>query len=105
MKTTTTIKAFAYPVTLKDHRTGKISRDTIVLLRDWLRLCGNEGLNICDDKQMIYRAYNRRGYEVIEIEKRSSVNLTVDLEKLYEVQEHTESNSQTFAKMEAAAYD
>ena len=83
MKTTTTIKAFAYPVTMKDHRTGETSQDVIVLHRDWLRFCGNEGLGICDDKQMIFRAYNRRGFEVIEVGRRCKVNLTVDLERLY----------------------
>lgn len=86
MKTTTTIKALAYPVTLKDHRTGEHLEDTIVVLKEWLQVCGGEGLNICDDKHLIYRAYNLKGYEVLEIGKRCSVHLTVDLEQLYHEQ-------------------
>ena len=86
MKTTTTIKAFAYPVKLKDHRTGKHLEDTIVLPKEWLQICSNEGINICDDKHMIYRAYNLKGFEVLEIGKRHKVRLTVDLEQLYACQ-------------------
>ena len=82
MKTTTTIKAFAYPVIIKDHRTGEHLDDTIVLPKEWLQICGSDGVNICDDKHMIYRAYNVKGYEVLEIGKRRSVQLTVDLEEL-----------------------
>ena len=83
MKTATTIKALAYPVKLKDHRTGEHLEDIIVLEKSWLQICSSEGLNICDDKHMIYRAYNLKGYEVLEIGKRKKVNLTVDLEQLY----------------------
>lgn len=83
MITTTTIKALAYPVKLKDHRTGKHLEDTIVLPKEWLQICGSDGLNICDDKHMIYRAYNLKGFEVLEIGKRHKVQLTVDLSQLY----------------------
>lgn len=83
MKTTTTIKALAYPVKLKDHRTGEHLDDTLVLPKEWLQICGSEGLNICDDKHMIYRAYNLRGYEVLEVGKRRKVQLSVDLHQLY----------------------
>ena len=83
MKTTTTIKAYAYPVIIKDLRTGETFDDVIVLPKEWLQICGSEGVNICDDKHMIYRAYNVRGYEVLEVCKRRSVQLTVDLEELF----------------------
>ena len=83
MINTTTIKALAYPVKLKDHRTGKHLEDTIVLPKEWLQICGSDGLNICDDKHMIYRAYNLKGFEVLEIGKRHKVQLTVDLSQLY----------------------
>lgn len=84
MKTTTTIKALAYPVKLKDHRTGKHLEDTIVLEKSWLQICGK--LDINDDKHLIYRIYNRKGFEVLEIGKRHKVELTVDLEGLYTAQ-------------------
>lgn len=83
MRTTTEIKAFAYPVQLKDHRTGERSQDTIVIPQEWLQICGSEGLNIQDDKHIIFRAYNIRGYEVLEIGKRTKLSLTVDMEQLY----------------------
>lgn len=81
MKTTTTIKALAYPVKLKDHRTGEHLEDTIVLEKSWLQICGK--LDINDDKHLIYRIYNRKGFEVLEVGKRRKVQLTVDLEQLY----------------------
>lgn len=86
MKTSTTIKAFAYPVIIKDHRTGEKFEDVIVLPKEWLQICGSDGVNICDDKHMIYRAYNVKGFEVIEVSKRRSVQMTVDLEELYNKQ-------------------
>lgn len=83
MQTTTTIKAYAYPVKIKDHRNGVSNSDTIVIPAEWLRICGSMGLEICDDKHMIFRTYNRKGFEVLEIGNRSSIALTVDLERLY----------------------
>ena len=83
MKTSKKIKIVVYPVKLKDNRTGEHLDDLIVLDADWLRICGSEGLNICDDKHMIYRACNLKGYEVLEIGKRRKVQLDVDLEELY----------------------
>lgn len=90
MKTSTTIKAFAYPVVIKDHRTSEKFEDVIVLPREWLQICGSDGVNICDDKHMIYRTYNVKGYEVVEIGKRRRVQLVVDLEELYNKQARME---------------
>lgn len=92
MRTTTNIQALAYPVKLVDKRTGEHSTDIIVLEKTWLSICGK--LDICDDKHLIYRVYNPKGYEVVEIGKRHKINLVVDLEKLYS--EHTE-NTPKFA--------
>ena len=86
MKTEMKIKTFAYPVTLKDNRTGEQLQDTIVIPKEWLQICGSDGLNISDDKHMVYRAYNIRGYEVIEIGKRRSIQLSIDLERAYREQ-------------------
>lgn len=81
MKTTTTIQALAYPVILLDKRTSERTMDTVVLEKSWLSLCGK--LDICDDKHLIYRLYNPKGFEVLEIGKRRKINLTVDLEQLF----------------------
>lgn len=86
MKTTTKIKAFAYPVKLRDNRTDERMEDIIVIPKEWLQLCGSDGLEISDDKHLIYRAYNIRGYEVIEIGKRRSIQLAIDLEQAYREQ-------------------
>ena len=67
MKSTTTIKAFAYPVIIKDHRTGEKFEDVIVLPKEWLQICGSDGVIICDDKHMIYRAYNVKGAPTLVI--------------------------------------
>lgn len=83
MKTTIAVKAYAYPVKLKDHRTGVSNSDTIVIPAEWLHICGSMGLEIADDKHMIFRAYNRRGYEVLQVGNRQKISLTVDLERLY----------------------
>ena len=99
MKTTTEVKAYAYPVQLKDQRTGERIQDTIVIPKEWLQLCGSEGLNIQDDKHLIFRAYNVRGYEVLEIGKRTALSLTVDLEQLYH--DHTAQARQVSATNEA----
>ena len=80
MKTTTTIKALAYPVKIMDKRTGEQMDDTVVLDKSWLQICGK--LDIADDKQLIYRIYNTKGYVVLEVGKRRKLQLTVDLEKL-----------------------
>ncbi len=81
MKTTTIIKALAYPVKLIDKRTGEHSTDTVVIEKSWLTICGK--LDICDDKHLIYRIYNPKGFEVLEIGRRQRINLIVDLEQLY----------------------
>lgn len=101
MKTTTVITALAYPVKLVDKRTGEHFSDTVVLEKSWLLICGK--LDICDDKHLIYRIYNPRGYEVIEIGRRQKVNLTVDMEQLYTSHIGGGVNSQTFGNLEVAA--
>ena len=80
MKTTTTIKALAYPVKIMDKRTGEQMDDTVVLDKSWLQICGK--LDIADDKQLIYRIYNTKGYVVLDVGKRRKLQLAVDLEKL-----------------------
>lgn len=90
MKTTTTIKALAYPVKIMDKRTGEQMDDTVVLDKSWLQICGK--LDIADDKQLIYRIYNTKGYVVLDVGKRRKLQLTVDLEKL--VLEQTEQEAE-----------
>lgn len=105
MKTTTTIKVFAYPVTIKDHRCGTFETDTIVIPAEWLRICGSMGLDICDDKHLIYRAYNRKGYEVLEIGNRHKITLSIDLERLYTEQNNVAAPATLTGGMEVTIND
>lgn len=103
MKTTTKINAYAYPVTLKDNRTGERIQDVIVIPKEWLQICGSDGLEISDDKHLIFRAFNVRGYEVIEIGKRRSIQLSIDLERAYREQtEATNTEKNTVDREERA---
>lgn len=100
MKTTTFIQALAYPVVLIDKRTKKRSTDTVVLEKSWLAICGK--LDICDDKHLIYRIYNPKGFEVVEIGKRRKINLVVDLEQLFMDNTSCAEVEQMFVNMEVA---
>lgn len=102
MRTTTKINAFAYPVLLKDLRTGERLQDTIVIPKEWLQICGSDGLEISDDKHLIFRAYNVRGYEVIEIGKRRSIQLSIDLERVYREQTEEINKDNTVDREERA---
>ena len=103
MKTTTKINAFAYPVTLKDNRTGERIQDVIVIPKEWLQICGSDGLNISDDKHLVYRAFNTKGYEVIEIGKRRSIQLSVDLERAFQEQTEATNKENTEEKEKGTA--
>lgn len=104
MKTTIAVKAYAYPVNLKDHRSGASCSDTIVIPAEWLRICGSLGLDICDDKHMIYRAYNRKGFEVLEVGNRRKITLCVDLERLYAEHNGTPVQPSIFEGLGVASY-
>lgn len=80
MKTEIKIQVRAYPVELKDHRTGETSTDIIVLSKEMLQAAGLIGLT---DEDLIYRAYNRKGYKVLEIGAVHKQEITVDLYQLY----------------------
>lgn len=84
MKTEIKITVRAYPVELKDTRTGERLTDTIVLDKSRLQAGALFDLG---DEDIIYRIYNRQGYRVLEIGKPVKADLTVDLEELYNKQD------------------
>lgn len=84
MKTEKMITVRAYPVEIRDERTGEKMKDTIVLDKDMLRAAAVIGMG---DEDLIYRLYNRKGYRVFEIGKPVKADLMVDLEQLYREQE------------------
>lgn len=84
MKTETMITVRAYPVEIRDERTGEKMKDTIVLDKAMLQAGAMVGLG---DEDIIFRLYNRKGYRVLEIGKPVKKDLTVDLKRLYWIQE------------------
>lgn len=83
MKTEVKIQARIYTVTIRDERTGETKKDAIVLDKARLQAAQLVGMS---DEDLVYRAYNRQGYRVLDIVKPPRrVELTVDLEHLKEV--------------------
>lgn len=83
MKTEIKITVRAYPVEIRDERTGEKMKDTIVLDKAMLQAGAIVGLG---DEDIIFRLYNRKGYRVLEIGKPVKADLSVDLEQLYREQ-------------------
>ncbi len=80
MKTEIKIQARAYAVTIRDERTGYTKEDTIVLDKARLQAAQLVGMN---DDDLIYRAFNRKGYRVLDVAKPPrKMELVVDLEEL-----------------------
>lgn len=83
MTTEIKITVRAYPVKIRDERTGEKMKDQIVLDKAMLQAGAMVGLG---DEDIIFRLYNRKGYRVLEIGKLVKLELTVDLEELYNKQ-------------------
>lgn len=69
-----------FTVQIKDERTGETRQDTIVLSKQQLQaaqLCGQSS------KELIYRAYNRKGFTVLDIGKARKVTVELNLEGLF----------------------
>lgn len=80
MKTEIKITARAYPVQIRDERTGEKQSDTIVLDKARLQAAAMVGMS---DRDLIYRLYNRQGFRVEEIGEPAKADLVVDMEYLY----------------------
>ena len=76
MKNTITITVRAFPVTIRDERTGELSEDNIVLTRQQLQAVHTVGEN---NNDLIYRIFNRQGYRVLEIGKPIKREISVNL--------------------------
>ena len=81
MKTEIKISVRVYAVRIKDTRTGEVKDDTIVLEKSRLQA---GALFELGDQDIIYRIYNRQGYQVLEIAKPFKMELTVDLLGLFQ---------------------
>lgn len=84
MKTEIMITVRAYPVQIRDERTGETKGDTIVLSKQKIQAASTIGMS---DRDLINRLYNRQGYHVLEVGKPKKKEIIVDLLELYEGQE------------------
>lgn len=80
MKTEIKIAVRAYPVIIKDERTGEKSTDTIVLEKARLQAGAMLGMG---DEDIIYRLYNRQGFRVLEVGQPVKREITVDLGRAF----------------------
>ncbi len=87
MKTEIMITVRAYPVQIRDERTGEKKGDTIVLSKQKIQAAATIGLS---DRDLIHRLYNRQGYHVLDVGKPKKKEIIVDLLQLYEGQEAVE---------------
>ena len=80
MNTKYSIQTRAFPVQIKDMRTGEQKADMIVLDKQQLQVAETMGLTPDD---LIYHRYNEQGYKVLEISKAIKRTITLDLKELY----------------------
>lgn len=79
MKNIITISVRAFPVSLRDERTGETSTDMIALGKEELRAAQIVGES---STELIYRRYNRQGYRVLDIGKPIKREISIDLTEL-----------------------
>lgn len=87
MKTEIKITVRAYPVKIRDERTGEKMDDTIVLTKQKIQAVATIGMS---DRDLIFRLYNRQGYHVLDVGRPKKKEIIVDLLELYEGQEAVE---------------
>lgn len=80
MKNEITLQLRAFPVTIKDTRSGEVREDMIVLDKEQLRAAQSVGMR-CDE--LIYRIYNYRGYWVQAVGHPMKREVKVDLGALF----------------------
>ena len=81
MRTYFNIQLRRFDVRIQDNRTGEITEDTIVFTKQQLQATREVGQS---SKELICRAYNRRGFQVLDIGKAEKKAVGVDLDKLYQ---------------------
>ena len=84
MKTEIKITVRAYPVKIRDERTGEKKDDTIVLTKQKIQAVATIGMS---DRDLIFRLYNRQGYHVLDVGRPQKREIIVDLLELFEGQE------------------
>lgn len=80
MKTDLSISIRAFPVIVKNQRTGEVKHDTVVIAKEQLRAAQLVGQS---SKELIYASFNRAGYRVLEVGKAEKKEISLNLEELY----------------------
>ena len=80
MTTELTLNVRAFPVKLRDQRTGQHSSDLIVLDKQQLKAAEDCGLK---PEDLIHFRYQEQGYKVLEIGKAIRRTIPLDLKELY----------------------
>lgn len=81
MKTYEKIHLRAFDVRIRDERTGKTREDVIVFTKQQLQAAQVVGQS---SKELIYRAYNREGFTVLDTGKAKKATAELDLEGLFQ---------------------
>lgn len=81
MRTYQTIQLRAFNVRIRDERTGEETEDVIVLTKQQLQAAQIVGQS---SKELIFRAYNARGYTVLDVGKADKQEAELDLYGLYQ---------------------
>lgn len=76
MNNTINTNVRVFQVTIRDERTGTVSKDTVVLTKGQLRAAQTVGQS---SKELICRIFNREGYTVLDIGKAVKRDIPVDL--------------------------
>ena len=79
MKTTVTLTLRAFPVKVKDMRTGAVSTDVVTLTKEQLQAAQLVGIS---SKELVQHMYNREGYRVLEIGKPRREDVRISLSEL-----------------------
>lgn len=81
MKTYEKIHLRAFDVRIRDERTGETREDVIVFTKQQLQAAQVVGQS---SKELIYRAYNREGFTVLDTGKAKKATAELDLEGLFQ---------------------
>lgn len=81
MRTFQNIQLRRFDVRIRDERTGEISEDTITFSKDTLKAAGMVGQS---SKELIYRAFNKAGYTVLDIGRARKAEAALDLAGIFE---------------------
>lgn len=84
MKNIIELNLRAFPVELKDTRTGGLLSEIYVVDKATLQAAGAFAM---DSTELIHRHYNRLGYRVLEVGKPARKTVSLDLAELFQSQE------------------